>query len=420
MDDRIVDTARRDLESLRTDIAGWIARRTGRAGGAEYAAHYSQLIAVREWFAAILDHFAGELARRPDRERARKLRGPLFALGKLWGRVRDRLQQREVAGDPRVWRGADDVAHACYAPTLVRARALCGEGRFPSRPPPLPFMSPEWGARPLMFDPGDLPREFADALAGEALRAFRLSWPLPMVMLPTTCIDSPWWLVMLGHEVGHAIHFDLALRQPLADALAGAAASAGHPEPARWADWSAEVFADAYSALTIGRAAVLALLEVVYDDPARMRETADPRHYPPPAIRVELMRRLAITAGSVARDDHLGVDLPALLDGGSATRELPVIDAIVAALRGPLPTLGCGLPQLCEYNGRATAPREVIAGKFLEYAGGASDLDGLRDRTLAALAEAAPGGTREGAPARLDGPALAGLLLAGEWQDPPE
>lgn len=418
MDQRIVDTARRDLESLRADITGWIARRTGRAGGAEYAAHGSQLFALREWFGAILEHFDRELARRPDRERARKLRGPLFALTKLWGRVRDRLQQREVAGDPRVWRGADDVAYACYAPTLARARALCGD-RFPSRPPPLPFMSPEWGARPLMFDPGDLPREFADALAGEALRAFRLAWPLPMVMLPPTCVDSPWWLVMLGHEVGHAIHFDLALREPLAAALAGAAAAAGHREPARWSDWSAEVFADAYSVLMMGRAAVLALLEVVYDEPARMRESADPRHYPPPAIRVELMRRLAITTGQIAADDRLGVDLPALLDGGSATHESTVIDAIVAALRGPLAPLGCGLPQLCEYNGRATAPREVIAGKFLEYAGGAADLDGLRDRTLAALAEASPGGTREGAPPIFDVAALAELLLTGQWQDPP-
>lgn len=415
MDQLVIDGVRRDIATLRADVVAWIDRRTGAGPLADtYAAHFSQLCAARAWFAALLDHFAAELAARPDRERARRIRGPLFGLFKLWDRVRDRLQQREAAADVRVWQAADDVAYACCEPTLARARQWFGEQRFSPRPPPLPFMSPEWGARPVAFDAGDLPREFADALSGEALRRFRLSWPLPTVMLPATYAASPWWLVLLGHEIGHAVHFELGLRGPLARALAGAGGSS------RWADWSSEVFADAYSVCMMGRAAVLALLVHVLDDAPRMQDSADPRNYPPPAIRLELMRRLAVRLG--AADEPLPVDLPALLRGGAAARELPVLDAVVAALAGPLPDLDVGLAALCGHGEPLpliARPRAAIAGMFLEYAGGAPDLDVLRERTLAALDGVAPGGSRGLAECPGDGPALAELLIAGTWDDAP-
>jgi hypothetical protein len=422
MDERIVDGVRRDVDNLRADVRGWIAPRIGAGElGARHASHRSQLVAVDQWYDAILGYFSSDLSARPERERARKIRGPLFGLLKLWDRVRERLQQHETGGDGRAWRGADDVAYACYEPTLKQARARCRGRRFQRRPPPLPLMSPEWGAQPMMFEAGELPREFVEALSGEALRTFRLSWPLTLVMLPTTYVDSPWWLVMLGHEVGHVIHFELGIQEAFARSVAEAASAAAHPDAARWAGWSSEVFADVYSVLVMGRAALLGLLELVHDDAARMSESAEPRVYPPAVIRLELMQRFAVRVGSMAPDAQLPLKITA---NSGAARELPFLDAIVSALVEPLPTLGCGLSELCGHGDVLpdnAAPRTVIAEMFLEYAKGAVGPDALRERTLKELAAVARDEPRGGEKRNFRGDSAAQareigeLLIEGAW-----
>ena len=95
----------------------------------------------------------------------------------------------------------------------------------------------------------------------------------PTLRLPTWCVDSPWWLVFIAHEVGHNIQQELGLVQPFRTVVAGAWQPA-EPEATargeRWGRWSPELFADLVSVALIGPWAIEGLRELVLGPPAEM------------------------------------------------------------------------------------------------------------------------------------------------------
>lgn len=386
------------LARVRDETTAWLCGRIGGSAGQCYERHFSQLRALERWFLALHEGLLQRLAAARDRDAdgLRRVRRAALGLLGVWTPLRARLEQRELA-DLAVWRCADAVSDSCYAPTLAALRRLCGEERVPARPYPLPFLSPV--VAPYMLPAGYLPREFTQAL-GTGAQAFAQRWPLPMVHLPIACKWDPWWIVMLGHEVGHQVEFDLGIGEPLAAALAGAG---GEPH---WAGWAHEIFADAYAVLTLGRAATRALYELVQDGSSLCQRYPD---YPPALVRLALMEMLADGHGLL--NDGAGLPeefAPTRLAAGdpACLRDLAALPAIVGVLQAPLPGWPCTLAELCEPDPADAAvlrPRQVIAQQFAGWVGlrggSLADLparrESLRAETVTRLEAAAPGGKRE-------------------------
>lgn len=415
------------LASVQGETTAWLGPRIGGPAGQCYERHFSQLRALERWFAALHEGLSQRLVAAGDGEaRSRVKRAALGLLG-VWAPLRARLEQRERA-DLAVWRCADAVSDSCYAPTLAALRRVCGEARVPVRPYPLPFLSPV--VAPYMLPAGYLPREFTQAL-GAGAQAFAQRWPLPMVHLPIACKWDPWWIVMLGHEVGHQVELDLGIGEALAAALTSAG---GGP---RWAGWSHEIFADAYAVLTLGRAATRALYELVQDGGSLCQRHPD---YPPALVRLAVMERLAEVHGLL--NDGAGLPeafMPTRLAAGdpACLQDLAAVPAIVDVLQAPLPGWPCTLAELCEADPSdpVVLPRQVIAQQFAGWiglrGGSLADLparrEALRAETVTRLEAAAPGGKRglpglvdsavdTNADVRDDADVVLSAMLAAAWR----
>lgn len=406
------------LASLRAETTAWIAEHTSGRTGQLFAPHFRQLHALRAWFEALHAALERRLVEARDGDELRRIRRAGLGLLGLWAPVRARLDHRDIA-DFQVWRCADAVSDSCYAPTFAALRRRCGPDRVPLRPYPLPFLSHV--PAPYMLPAGYLPRDFAQALGPAGTREFAQRWPLPMVHLPITCKWDPWWMVMLGHEVGHQVELDLEIATPLAAALA-TAGQAPH-----WAAWSHEIFADAYAVLTLGRAATRALFELVNDDPTGLCQ----RHpdYPPALVRVALMQALAdatglLNAGAGVPEDFDPAGLAA--KDPACARDLAAVPAIVTVLLRPLPGWPCALAELCApdpEDAPVLQPRQVLAQQFAAYvalqSGAADDLPArrkaLRDQTLTKIRP--PGGVRSGAETvqPVDADLLVTALMTAQW-----
>lgn len=398
-----LNAARRDLATLSSAVLGWLDERIDATTdrGRSFASNHSQLVSLRHWFYELLKALGQRLEGSPELDLVRQLRRSMFGLFGLWDTLRQRLQQRE-SPDAQVFAGADDVAFCCYEPTVIGARlelAAHPNRSPPERPPPMPFLCHD--ADPRMFPSGPIPEVFARAIGAQALGRLQNTWPLAMVHLPISCTWAPWWLVVLGHEVGHQIQFELALKAPFAQALYKAAEMTGRPpnECAVWSGWGVEIFADTYSVLMMGRAAIRALFELVYDRPAAMQQRYPT--YPPAVIRLELMNRLA-DAIQLPTNLALPKALQPIIDSHEPTRtDAKTLDAIVPVLTGPLPDIP-GSPTLAELCGHGLSDkwsevRMVVQESFAEYTRrplDESDATKLANRTIERIRANAPAGLR--------------------------
>ena len=114
---------------------------------------------------------------------------------------------------------------------------------------------------------------------------------------------------MVAHEVGHHVQFDLdpKLEAATADAVANAVANAATIASA-WRKWSEEAFADTWSVLMVGGAAVWTVAQLLAADPATLVAPIDPKSdYPPPLVRLALL-------GEIGRELDLDWESPAASD----------------------------------------------------------------------------------------------------------
>ena len=115
--------------------------------------------------------------------------------------------------------------------------------------------------------------------------------------------------------------------------------------------WCRELFADAFSVLLVGPAAIWAAAELETRTPAGLRKSPS-GSYPPPLVRLAVLRAVAEQAG-------LPVPVRALADGADPVTQddrlrplLAVVDRVAAALLGLEPDSGRTLRSL----GGGTAP----------------------------------------------------------------
>ncbi len=331
-------------------------------------------------------------------------------LERLWWEYDQKLVQAE-GGLSAFIRAADEVAWSCYEPVL---RAVAPHTH---RPPPLTCVAAERsplatsGMRPAagkLQPPQEV--DFAEPLLSRIRSTF-----IPLLQLPPWCVEAPWQLVFIAHEIGHHVLEDLALGPGIRTAIGNAARQHGS-DAAKWSRWADEIFADYFSLLTIGTVTMAALGDHLWGSPSTRRRPS--ATHPSPALRLALLRAEAQAVGlSGTAADPYAIDGP-LVTGIPATPEL--VDAVVAALRaplGPFKTLEkiCGFQRNLEtkvswWNRQVrgesddiengdSAPRRIVAAAFFEWHRlTAAQMNALRKTRAARLLEligaAAPSHTR--------------------------
>lgn len=254
---------------------------------------------------------------------------------------RAKFDQRDDQKLGPVLCAADEVIWSCW--TEPFRNAMNADPSLTPKPAPLPYIEPQYSPAAIPRDdpPSDLTVERDDPVLMKYLERL----PMPVLALPAVCADDPWWLTYIGHEIGHHLQFDLApswgLVKAFGELVEAASRRAGASEPAKWRNWGPEIFADICSVHSMGQAAVLGILQLELDEPAKM--LLGKRKYPPPLVRLSIL-------ATVARRLCLDVDAVLDLDGltGLAGSDpdpaitSAVVDAALAdslAARGPFADL---------------------------------------------------------------------------------
>jgi hypothetical protein len=282
------------LCQLHSQIQDWLARRRRADKLQQYSTQLDNLDSffprLYQALCSELDALAGVKSTGTVYQVCREVDRRIVFLDEVWHFYAEKFDQRddkEQLGE--VIRAADEVVWSCYAgfyksiPHASRKAA------------PLPYIEP-------MYSPKAIPRDNPAVLknvyiSSKFFQEFLEELPLPVIGLPQTCIEAPWWLVYVAHEVGHHIQHDLleqfGLVGSFGDQLERAVVKADPkaPNPAQWKSWGEEIFADAFSVYNMGTWAVWAMTELELGDDRSMLAEKD--NYPPSAVRLKLMAALA-------------------------------------------------------------------------------------------------------------------------------
>jgi hypothetical protein len=259
----------------------WLRRRRGADRFSQYASQLDAVEAVVERNAELVRTKLGGLsAAQPVREiygACLAIDRQLVWMRRFWGYFREKWDQRDDPVIGPVLTAADEVVWSSYAPVFRQLK-------IPVGPPPLPFVVSDFSASavPRSRPPADL--RPSEALVAKTLK----SLPVSVIGLPESCVGSPWWLIVLPHEVGHQVAFEIdGGRVPAAVAksvMAAAAEATGKAAvDGEWGPWAHELFADAYACGMVGAAHLWALTEIEGGgDEMLVRRAAG---YPPPLVR---------------------------------------------------------------------------------------------------------------------------------------
>ena len=362
------ERAQRAVDRLAAEIERWLA------GWSERPEQTSQLARLGKTLRALLrllQQRADAIVPATGFAEARAVDADLAVIERVWRHYADRLDQRR---DPRLaptLRAADDVIWAC----TTAARDLVGAGASAVMPLPLAYVEPAYSptAIPRSKPPADLQ---SSELAFARILAFL---PVPLIGLPTSVVDEPWWLVLIAHEVGHHVQYDLEPSAALLDRTADLLKAAGGAEGSTWLRWREEVFADAFAIATCGPAALLATIELEWGELDAMLALRGA--YPPVLIRLALMSALASKlklGGALALDDLL----PALADAPRALARTRLAAATTAA--AALAAMPIGAKDLTALAQTVRGPDDGFLDQAL--AGVPLDLDPARLQPLRAVA----------------------------------
>ena len=429
------DQSRAELARIRREISGWLDDKE-KAPHGKAALHATRLAALRQILLGALDVLDGAVGRVDVASipiwavyaECRRIDESAVWLQRVWAYYREKFDQREKATIQDVLSAADELVWSCYQQVFVEG-AEVPTGVAPG-PAPLAYIDDSYA--PATWDSSRLsPGALREGRQTAGLEAFLQTLPVGVIQLPPWCIDAPWNLAFIAHEVGHNIQNRLKLTTSFGTLLEQAAAD-GTPSsatPSRWAGWGAEIFADIYSAAMIGDAAAIALRELQVGSPEAMATSTDA--YPAPLMRLEIIHRTATRLGLVATPtaptSGFGIAGPrgAMLDS-----DLAVLDRVLDAASGPLNPAGVTFSSLAGVNGvrddflkrgsfwgtalsaKPTAPnrgletaRYVIHGAWLAWQAIAATTDEtdraaalalLATNTVQTLTISGPEGTRAG------------------------
>jgi hypothetical protein len=313
---RVAET-RRELDRTRAAIGAWCEKWRRRDKARQFETPRRLLGEVLEQsltlLASRLDALPGARSLGSTYQECARADRRLIWVRRLWQYYAAKFDQREDAQLGPVLAAADEVVWSCYAEAFQNARGAAQRG-----PAPLPYIEPLYSAQATPRV--DIPPDLRSDVDREFFAACVEQLPIALVALPSQCVDAPWWLIFLGHEVGHHVQFDLLpprrLLLPFGRALGATADQAVAGQGERWTRWSPEIFADAFSLHVLGPWAARAIAELeTSDDLGMLTETSSGRSaYPAPWVRLNLLAALARALDphdEVAASGLPGRDLPA-------------------------------------------------------------------------------------------------------------
>lgn len=340
------EQTQQELRQLNADLETWLAHRFARDGQQQYRTQLQAIAALIGNTARGLEQKLFDVA-SDDGEIYTQCR--LFDLRTLWLRrvwqfFKEKFDQRDDPTAGPLLRAADEVVWSCYRQVFAElSRVQAG----PLRPVPIPFIEASYS--PRAFPSSLLARQFNDSTLGgtflcECLDRLTLS----VVRLSPACIRSPWWLVHLGHEMGHHIQHDAGLveafREQVESLVCGQRAN--EQERANWADWSEEIFADLVSVHLMGQWALRAMIEL---ERASAEEMEKPRPtYPAPSVRLHLMATAADVLGLPGTTMLKAAALP--FERTRVEHDLAVATLVARVVDEPLPGLTVSLRDLVSFR----------------------------------------------------------------------
>lgn len=230
-------------------------------------------------------------------------------------------------------RAADEMAWSCYAPLMEAIDAIT------HRPPPLMCVAAEstpMAVAALRPAPAKLqpPR---DLRLDDALEARFAGTLIPLLHLPPWCVDAPWQLVFVAHEIGHHVLEDLGIGPAVRLAVAGAVKEHLDADIAKaWLRWADEIFADFFALVMLGSAAVPPLAQQLFGSIVTLRRTSTT--HPAPVLRLALLGRAAVALGLGSTIHERYRVQPLIM--GNREYSTAMLDDLVAVLRAPLGNLG--------------------------------------------------------------------------------
>lgn len=336
------------LKKLKANLTAWLDRQdeADRDEAGNYLGYQkSRIAALRQVFvgaadaleARIMTMDVSETLKSGDVYRTcREFDQAVVWLYRIFTFYREKFDQRtdqERVGP--LLQAADEIVWSCYREVYKQLpKPSPGSEGIIQKPPPLPYIAPDYS--PAVWDAA---REGASGLSAgmlvKGLDEFVNNMPVPLLRLPPWCVDASWWLVFIGHEIGHVIQSNLGLLKAFREMVVMTAEAQGFKDEylKRWGAWSEEIFADLFSLMLVGSSAGDALVEVEWTGDAEMVVRRE--KYPPRAARLWL-------ADAVLRDMDLGGLKTAgelrLEELGAANQEIKrVVDtmqAVQAQLQG--------------------------------------------------------------------------------------
>ena len=262
----------------------------------------------------------------------------LVLVQRVWTYFRSKFDQRDDPHFKQVLAAADEVVWSCYAEVFKNV-SFHSQREVTRGPAPLPYIEPQYSPQAIPRDdpPPDLKSDNNDDLLYKYLKRL----PIPIVSLPPVCLEEPWWLIYLGHEVGHHLQYDLMPELGLVDHFGQLLQETASSEPdpkcdsigaQRWRSWGKEIFADICSVCSMGPWAVRAMVELELADDRTMLKSNKPR-YPSSVVRLDLLARVADVLGLEGRaalGDNVELEKlvngPPLMDGNRNLRQIAADD----------------------------------------------------------------------------------------------
>jgi hypothetical protein len=297
-----IEQTRRELEIIKRDIAKDLEKRQKSDAQGRYA---SQLMGLQKVLTESITTLQIEIAGLDDHSPSdtiyaicREYDECVLLLRRVLAYYRNKYDQRDDGRFKDVLLAADDVVWSCYAGVFQNATGAAK----PPKPVPLPYIEPEYSpvAVPRDQPTPDVRPDRANPLLWRYLKEL----PIPIVGLPPVCVEQPWWLIYLGHELGHHLQYDLMpeqglvkhFKQFLRTTIQAAPGADVDNDAQRWARWGEEIFADICSVYCMGHWAARAIVELIRDKDRAMLCYADNR-YPCPVVRLHLLAEVAQRLG---------------------------------------------------------------------------------------------------------------------------
>ncbi len=353
---------RTEIERLRDEIRRW---RDDRTASDTHKQYVTTLQLLQGLFRTALDEI-DIAARRLDAldesalwSEARRLDRALVWIRRVWEYFRRRFDQRDHPRMKELLAAADEVVWSCYVePFRASGRT------HPAAP--LPYIEDRFSPQTIPRE--DPPPDLQSDVDAAFLTRYLSELPVAVIGLPPTCLEHPWWLVYLAHEVGHQVQYDLisdpkwGLVGSFGRLVAETAGGSETPAGKRWTGWGRELFADLYSVLMVGPAAIWGILELEYADTAGLLRSKS--SYPAPVIRLSVMAQMLAKLGVDSQPCLRGLDLNGFATGdpipelrrdlrAEVAADLQIVPALVARLEHEPLVDDKTLPQLCAWSTRA-------------------------------------------------------------------